>query len=354
MSAHFYWFSPTNGDGNYLGLKQPERKPTLDYLVSVAKQAEASGFEGILVPTGIPYLDSWMVGSAIVHQTEKIKPLIAFRPGFVSPTVAAKMASTLDQFSEGRILINVVTGGSSKELGQDGDYLEHTPRYERTDEFLDVIKKAWTEDAFDHNGDFFQVSEGKLIPPLYERPSIPIYFGGSSEIAKEIAAKSANVYLQWGEPIEQIKQQIADVKARAEKYNRTLEFGLRIHVVVRDTEQEAWAAARDIISKVENNVQKNMNQYYEDTDSVAQKRMNEVTRNGERFDKYGWSGIGQIRKGAGTALVGTPEQVREGLQDYIDIGVTHFIVSGFPHLEEAERFGKTVLPFFQDTALIAK
>ena len=347
MSAHFYWFSPTNGDGEYLGLEQPDRKPTLEYVVDVAKRAENAGFEGILIPTGIPYLDSWLVGSAIIHNTEKIKPLIAFRPGFVAPTVAAKMASTLDQFSEGRILVNVVTGGSSSELAQDGDYLTHEQRYKRTDEFLDVIKESWTGERFDHRGDFFTVSDGKLIPPLYQKNGVPIYFGGSSDIAKDIAAKSADVYLQWGEPVSQVKQQIEDVTKRAKKYGRELEYGVRLHVVVRDTEEEAWQAAEKIISKVDSNIEQHMNNYYDTTDSVAQKRMNEITKKSDRFDKYSWSGIGKIRKGAGTALVGTPEQIKEGLQDYIDIGVKHFILSGFPHAEEAERFGASVLPFFQ-------
>ena len=347
MSAHFYWFSPTNGDGEYLGLEEPDRKPTLEYVVDVAKRAENAGFEGILIPTGIPYLDSWLVGSAIIHHTEKIKPLIAFRPGFVAPTVAAKMASTLDQFSEGRILVNVVTGGSSSELAQDGDYLTHEQRYKRTDEFLDVIKESWTGEGFDHRGDFFTVSNGELIPPLYQKQGVPIYFGGSSDIAKEIAAKSADVYLQWGEPVSQVKQQIEDVTKRAKKYGRELEYGVRLHVVVRDTEEEAWKAAEKIISKVDRNIEQHMNNYYDTTDSVAQKRMNEITKKSDRFDKYSWSGIGKIRKGAGTALVGTPEQIKEGLQDYIDIGVKHFILSGFPHAEEAERFGALVLPFFQ-------
>ena len=352
MTVHFYWFAPTNGDGEFLGLKVPDRKPTLDYIIQVAQTAEKAGFEGILIPTGIPYLDSWLVGSAIIHNTEKIKPLIAFRPGFVAPTVAAKMSATLDQFSEGRILVNVVTGGSAKELGQDGDFLEHDDRYRRTDEFLEVIKKAWAGEEFDYQGEYFMIKQGKLIPPIHQSPNIPIYFGGSSDIAKEIAAKSADVYLQWGEPVEQIKQQIEDVKQRAKKYGRELEYGVRIHIVVRHDEKEAWEAANHIISKIDQSVQNNMNHYYETTDSVAQKRMNELTKQGDRFDKYGWSGIGRIRKGAGTALVGTPEQIREGLQEYINAGVTHFILSGFPHFEEASRFGETVLPLFKEKVLI--
>jgi alkanesulfonate monooxygenase len=351
MSVHFYWYVPTNGDGEYLGLNEPQRKPTLDYIISVAKTAEKAGFEGILIPTGIPYLDSWIVGSAIIHHTRIIKPLIAFRPGFIAPTVAAKMAATLDQFSEGRMLVNVVTGGSAKELGQDGDFVEHNERYARTGEFIEVVQKSWTEEKVNHIGEYFTISDGVLNPSIHQSPNIPIYFGGSSDAAKEIAAKSADVYLQWGEPAQQIEQQINDVKQRAKKYGRQLEYGVRIHVVVRDEESEAWEAAAKIISKADRETLSYMNHYYETTDSVAQKRMNELTRNNERFGRYGWSGIGKIRKGAGTAIVGTPEQVREGLQEYIDIGVKHFILSGFPHLEEAERFGQAVRPLFGEKVL---
>jgi alkanesulfonate monooxygenase len=354
MSVHFYWFAPTNGDGEYLGLEKPERKPTLDYLVNVAKTAEKAGFEGILIPVGTPYLDSWLVGSAIIHHTQKIKTLIALRPGFVAPTVAAKMASTLDQFSEGRVLVNIVIGGSAKELGQDGDFLAHDDRYRRTDEFLDVLQKSWTGSEVNYSGDYFTINQGLLPSNIHQNQSVPIYFGGSSEVAKEIAAKSADVYLQWGEPVEQIKQQIEDIKQRAQKYGRALEFGVRIHVVVRDDEKEAWEAAEKIISRVDRGVQGNMDHYYETTDSVAQKRMNELTKQTERFGKYGWSGIGKVRKGAGTALVGTPTQVREGLQEYIDAGVTHFVLSGFPHLEESQRFGSSVLPLFKEEVLPIK
>ncbi|WP_102693004.1 LLM class flavin-dependent oxidoreductase [Rummeliibacillus pycnus] len=350
-NPHFYWFAPTNGDGEFLGLKEAERNPTADYLVKVAQTAEDAGFEGILIPTGIPYLDSWMVGSAIIHRTKNIKPLVAFRPGFISPTVASKLAATFDQFAHGRLLINVVTGGSAKELGQDGDFVDHQTRYERTEEFLDVIKKSWHHHPFDHKGEFFNIEQGTLMPSLYQQDGIPIYFGGSSDIAKEIAAKSADVYLQWGEPVLKIQEQIEDVKKRATKYNRSLEFGIRIHVVVRETEEEAWEAAHHIISQVDQSVQTKMTGVFSESDSVAQKRMTEITQQGDRFDKYSWSGIGKIRKGAGTAIVGTPEQVQEALQDYIKVGVQHFILSGFPHIEEAERFGKLVLPKFNAVSI---
>jgi alkanesulfonate monooxygenase len=345
MSIQFYWFAPSNGDGSRIGLKKPERAPTLDYLVKVARTVEEQGFDGILVPVGIPFLDSWMVGSAIVHHTSRLKPLIAFRPGFIAPSLAAKMASTLDQFSAGRLTINVVTGGSPYELGQDGDFTGHDERYTRTDEFLTVVRKLWDQSVVDHEGNYFKLSQSTLIPAHYDGRKPPIYFGGSSPAALEVAAKHADVYLQWGEPLAEVKKQIEELRRRAEKYGRfDIELGIRIHVIVRDTEEEAWAAARLLLEDIEPEVEARMANYFKEADSVAQTRMNELLKGDYRFDKNKWAGIGRVRKGAGTAVVGTPQQVWEGLKEYMELGVTHFILSGFPHVEEAERFGRTVLP----------
>lgn len=345
-NVHFYWFAPTSGDGEFLGTEKPQYEANLENVVKVAQAAEEAGFEGILIPTGVPYLDSWIVGSAIVHSTKKLRPLVAFRPGFIAPAVASKIAATLDQFSDGRLLVNVVTGGSQKELAQDGDYTSHEDRYKRTGEFLEVIKKTWTEPAVTHKGEFFETTEAKLIPELHQKGGIPVYFGGSSDIAKDIAAEHADVFLQWGEPVAQIKSQIEDVKQRAEKLNRTLEYGIRLHIVVRETEEEAWAAAHHIISKIDTNTQKTIEDIKSTSDSVAQQRMTEIASQTDRFDKYSWTGIGKVRKGAGTAIVGTPAQVEEALQDYVNVGITHFVLSGFPHADEATRFGKDVMPRF--------
>lgn len=346
MKLHFSWFVPTNGDGERIGLKQPERKPELDYLIQVAQTAEKSGFEGILVPVGIPFLDSWMVGSAIVHKTSRIRPLIAIRPGFIAPALSAKMAATLDRFSGGRIALNIVTGGSPQELGQDGDFLDHAQRYERTAEFMEVLNRLWREEKTDFEGAFFAVKNAALTP-RNDRPELPVFFGGSSDAGKEVTAKYGHVYLQWGEPVEEVARQIEDVRSRAAKYGRTLEYGVRIHVIVRDSEEEAWRAADHLISSIDPEVEQGMDRYFREADSVAQQRMSRLLQGDYRFGKHKWAGIGRVRKGAGTAVVGSAEQVREGLQEYVDAGVTHFILSGFPHVEEAERVGRLVLSRFQ-------
>ncbi|WNR46842.1 LLM class flavin-dependent oxidoreductase [Paenibacillus roseipurpureus] len=352
MSIRFSWFTPTNGDGAHIGLKQPEREPDLSYLIRVAQTAEQAGFDGILVPVGTPFLDSWMVGSALVHHTKRIRPLIAIRPGFIAPSLSAKMAATLDQFSGGRIDINIVAGGSPHELGQDGDFVSHDERYERARDFMTVLNKLWEERGFNYKGSHYAIKDGNLVPPN-RQGKIPIYFGGSSESAKQITAEFGNVYLQWGEPIEEVKAQIEDVRQRAAALGRTVEFGVRIHVIVRETEREAWEFAESLVSEIDPEVEARMSRYYQQADSVAQGRMSRLLQGDYRFGKYKWAGIGRVRKGAGTAVVGTPEQVKEGLQEYIDAGVSHFIISGFPHLEEAERVSKLLLPLFRDQTEIS-
>lgn len=347
MSIRFSWFTPTNGDGAHIGLKKPEREPELDYLIRVAQTAEQAGFDGILVPVGTPFLDSWMVGSALVHHTKRIRPLIAIRPGFIAPSLSAKMAATLDQFSGGRIDINIVAGGSPYELGQDGDFISHDERYERAKDFMTVLNKFWDERGVDHNGAYYSIKDGTLVPPN-RQGKIPVYFGGSSDAGKDITAEFGDVYLQWGEPIEEVRAQIEDVRRRAAAFDRTLEYGIRIHVIVRETEREAWEYAEKLVSEIDPEVEARMKRYNQEADSVAQSRMNGLLQGDYRFGKYKWAGIGRVRKGAGTAVVGTPEQVKEGLQEYIDAGVNHFIISGFPHLEEAERVGKLLLPLFSD------
>lgn len=350
MTIQFYWFAPTNGDSRYLGLKRPEREPSLDYLVHIAQVAEQAGFQGILIPTGSPYLDSWLVGAAILQNTRQLRPLVAFRPGFVAPTVAAKQAATLDQWAQGRLALNVVTGGSPYELAQDGDFLEHDRRYERTAEFLEIVETLWSGQTVQHHGDFYHIENGALFPANYQQRRIPLFFGGSSDAAVEVAARYADVYLQWGEPVHQVKEQIERVRQKAAAYGRKLQFGVRFHVIVRETEAEAWAEAERLTSRIDPEVERRLARYYQDADSVAQQRMNDLLQGDYRFGKHLWAGIGRVRKGAGTAIVGSPEQVRETLQEYIEAGVEYFILSGFPHNTEAERFGQWVLPFFRPAA----
>jgi alkanesulfonate monooxygenase len=257
MKIDFGWFLPSMGDSEIIG--PPTREATLDYLVDVARAAEDAGFSFALIPVGTTCQDAWLVAAMVGARTERLKFLVAMRPGFVAPNVAAKMSNTLDQQLKGRVLINIVTGGFPAELNADGDFLDHDERYGRTQEFMQVVRKAWTnEKRWDHEGKYFKVTGGNVFPRPYQRPHPPFYFGGASDAAKEVGAEESDVYLLWGETVEMVRERVEDMKARAATVGRTLRFGLRIHVVARRTDEEARAAAAHLVSGIPDNFQQMM------------------------------------------------------------------------------------------------
>src|SRR5574341_1050936 len=352
MNIDFGWFLPTMGDSEVIG--PPTREPTLDYLVQVAKAAEDAGFVFALVPVGTTCQDAWLASAFVAARTEKLKFLVAMRPGFVAPTVAAKMSNTLDQMTHGRVLINVVTGGFPAELSADGDFTEHDERYVRTQEFMQVVRKAWLEPKrWDHEGQYYRIQGGNVFPKPYQKPSPPLYFGGASDAAKKVGAEETDVYLLWGEPLPMVRERIADMRDRAAAIGRNLRFGLRIHVVVRETETEAWEAAEAMIANIPENFQQMMDKHKSAVDSEGEKRQIQL-REGKGEDLVIapnlWAGIGKARLGVGTALVGSGENVAARLQEYVDLGIDTFILSGYPHLEEAQRFGRYVMPHFAGKA----
>ncbi|HEX5480393.1 MAG TPA: LLM class flavin-dependent oxidoreductase [Dehalococcoidia bacterium] len=348
MTIDFGWFLPTMGDTDTIG--PPTREATADYLVQVAKAAEDAGFVFALVPVGTTCQDAWLAASVVAARTDSLKFLVAMRPGFVAPTVAAKMSNTLDQLTHGRVLINVVTGGFPAELAADGDFVEHDERYARTQEFMQVVRKAWlAEKRFNHEGRFYRVEGGMVLPKPYQQPCPPFYFGGASEAARRVGAEDADVYLLWGETLDMVRERIADMRARAAAIGRTLRFGMRIHVIVRETEEEAWAAADQMIAGIPDNFQDMMDRIMTKSDSEGEKRQRMMAKESEDLvlGPNLWSGIGKARIGVGTALVGSGENVAARLQEYVDEGIDTFILSGYPHLEEAQRFGRYVMPHFE-------
>ncbi len=347
MNVEFGWFLPTMGDSEVIG--PPTRPATLDYLVDVAKAAEDAGFKFALVPVGTTCQDAWLASAMVAGRAEKLKFLVAMRPGFVAPTLAAKMSNTLDQLTEGRVLINVVTGGYPAELAADGDFTDHDERYARTQEFMQVVRKAWTEEnRWDHDGKHYRVEGGNVFPRPYQRPYPPFYFGGASEAAKKVGAEETDVYLLWGETLPMVRERIADMRERAAGVGRTLRFGMRIHVVVRETEAEAWAAADQLIAHIPEGFQAAMDKVLSRTDSEGEKRQQGMRKEKEDLviGPNLWTGIGKARVGVGAAIVGSGESVAARLREYVDEGIETFILSGYPHLEEAERFGKYVMPHF--------
>jgi alkanesulfonate monooxygenase len=343
----FGWFLPTMGDSEAIG--PPTRAPTLDYLIEVAQAAEEAGFVFALVPVGTTCYDAWLASGIVAARTERLKFLVALRPGFVAPTLAAKMSNTFDQLTQGRVLINVVTGGYPAELAADGDFMAHDERYARTQEFMQVVRKAWTEPRrWDHNGTYYNVEGGNVHPKPYTKPYPPFYFGGASEAARRVGAEEADVYLLWGETLDMVRERIADMRRRAAAVGRTLRFGMRIHVISRETEEEAWAAADTLIANIPDEFHETLSKIQSRTDSEGERRQQQMrAQNGEEdlvLAPNLWAGIGKARVGVGTALVGSGENVARRLQEYIGEGIDTFILSGYPHLEEAQRFGRFVMP----------
>jgi alkanesulfonate monooxygenase len=341
------WFLPTHGDGRYLGTTTGGREVNFNYLRQIAQAADQLGYFGVLLPTGRSCEDSWVIASALVPATTRLRFLVAVRPGLQSPTVAARMAATFDRISHGRLLINIVTGGDPVENKGDGIHLSHDERYEVTREFLAVFSELLAGRTVDHLGRHIIVEDGRLIFRPVQKPRPPLYFGGSSDAATEVAAESVDKYLTWGEPPDRVADKLNRVATLAAAKGRRLSFGIRLHVIVRETSDEAWKAADDLIRHVDDETIARSQQIFARMDSVGQRRMSEL--HGGRRDKLEispnlWAGVGLVRGGAGTALVGDPETVAARMKEYMALGIDTFILSGYPHLEEAYRFSELVFP----------
>ncbi|WP_315714160.1 MULTISPECIES: FMNH2-dependent alkanesulfonate monooxygenase [unclassified Bradyrhizobium] len=341
------WFLPTHGDGRYLGTSQGGREVNFNYLRQVAQAADQLGYYGVLIPTGRSCEDSWIVASAVAPFTEKLRYLVAVRPGLQSPAVAARMTATLDRVTNGRLLVNVVTGGDPVENKGDGIFLSHEERYEVTREFLTVYNALLEGESVNFAGKHIKVEDGRLLFPPVQSPRPPLFFGGSSDAGIDVAVDTVEKYLTWGEPPADVAAKIAKVRTVADSRGRRLSFGIRLHVIVRETNAEAWAAADDLIKHVTDDTIASAQKIFARMDSVGQQRMSQL--HGGRRDKLEispnlWAGVGLVRGGAGTALVGDPDTVAARIREYQELGIDTFILSGYPHLEEAYRFAELVFP----------
>lgn len=344
----FLWFIPSAGDNRYLSHPETDRPPSPAYLREIGVAADRLGYAGVLLPTGAHCADAWITAASIAPFTERLKFLVASRPGLTAPAEAVRQAAAFDRLTGGRGLLNIVTGGSPQALAADGIFLDHHERYVQTEEFLDIWRKLATGDVVTHEGKYLSVKKGRLLFPFVQEPHTPIWFGGSSDIAREIAARHVDVYLAWGEPPNQLREVIDDVRARAAKYGRKIRFGIRLHVIVRETEGEAWDVANNLIRYVSDDaIAAFQAAMAKGSDSVGQARMSAL-HNGSRenleVSPNLWAGIGLVRTGAGTALVGDPDTIAERLQEYADIGIDTVIASGYPHLEEAYRVAELLFP----------
>jgi alkanesulfonate monooxygenase len=365
ISVH--WFLPTNGDsrtdlslGNAVGVAGsraeeggPERAPDIGYIGQIARSAEQLGFIGALTPTSSWCEDAWIMTAALTQVTERLKYLVAFRPGVLSPTLAAQMAATYQRVSGGRLLLNVVTGGDDAEQRRFGDHCGKLERYERAGEFLHIFRALWGGEPVDFAGRYFDV-RGAQIVPSSARPQI--YFGGSSSAALDVAAAHADVYLTWGEPPEAVADKLDRVRERAAAMGHELRFGIRLHAIARDTNAEAWAEAQRLLDGLDPAKIERAQEVQRSSQSEGQRRMHAL--HGGRADHLEisanlWAGVGLVRGGAGTALVGSHDVVADRIEEYHDLGIDEFILSGYPHLEEAYRVGEGVLPELRRRGLLA-
>jgi alkanesulfonate monooxygenase len=368
MPVRLHWFLPTSGDsradgglsdavqavsGTFAGHHGTRRRePSLDYLGQIARSAEQLGFEAVLTPTSSACADAWVTTAALVPTTERLKFLVAFRPGTLSPLLAAQLAATYQQISGGRLLLNVVTGGEDIEQRRYGDRLDKDARYARTAEFLDVLRRLFDGERVTHHGEHLWLEDAALdISP--EPPEV--YFGGSSAAAIEVAASYADVYLTWGEPLADVRAKLESVSRRAQLVGRRLRYGIRLHAIARPTAAEAWARAESLLAEVSDDQLACARHAQSAAQSEGQRRMTALHEG--QLDRLLvapnlWAGIGLVRGGAGTALVGSYAEVADRIAEYHEIGIDEFILSGYPHLEEAYHVGEGVRPELEARGLL--
>lgn len=344
----FLWFIPTSGDGSYLGSDDRSRPADPGYFREIATAVDRLGYSGVLIPTGVACEESFVLAGHLAAVTEKLKFLVAIRPGTASPAYYARLASTLDRVSNGRLLLNIVVGGSAQELAGDGIFLPHDERYAHAEEFFQVFNQLIETGKASLDGKYIKALNAQLgIPPVQE-PRPPLYFGGSSDAAIEFAGGRVDKYLTWGEPPAQVAEKIASVRKAAAAKGKDVSFGIRLHFIVRETDEEAWAAADRLISKLSDEaIDAAQEVFAKNSDSVGQARM--VALHNGRRDKLEvspnlWAGIGLVRSGAGTALVGSPKTVAARLREYQALGIDTIVASGYPHLEEAYTVSELLFP----------
>ena len=337
------WFSALcDDDFEYLGVPDPALLSSYEHCRGIVLAAEEAGFDNILLPSGYAAgIDTLAFAAAIATLTRRIKLLAAVRVGEVWPPQLARQIATLDQIAGGRLNVNII----SSDLP--GETLASGPRYRRTVEVMHILRTLLNGEALDHQGEHYQF---KLDPPRIRTVTgccPPLYFGGLSEDAREAAAEGCDVYLMWPDRMEAVAEIIADMKARAAKRGRKLRFGYRAHVIVRETEDEARAAADRLVSRLDDKVGEEIRNRSLDTQSVGVRRQAEL-RGQAADDGYVeanlWTGIGRARSGCGAAIVGDPDQVLAKLEAYQKLGIEAFVLSGYPHRTEADLFARYVLP----------
>ena len=319
----------------------------IDHVEKVARAHEASGFDRALVAFHSTSPESILVAGHAAAATSRLGLMIAHRPGFTQPTLAARQFATLDQFTRGRVAVHIITGGDDAEQRQDGDFLTKDERYARTDEYLDVVKRTWTsETPFDHEGRFYRFERAFSTVKPVQKPHIPIYFGGASDAAIPVAGRHADIYALWGETHDQVRELTARVRAAAAVHGRRPRFSLSLRPILADTEERAWKRADEFLERATALIHQTGFARSREPVNSGSLRLLEAAARGPRLDRRLWTGMAALTgaRGNSTALVGTPEQVAEALIDYYDLGVTTFLIRGFEPHADAVDYGRTLIP----------
>ncbi|QHC36528.1 LLM class flavin-dependent oxidoreductase [Komagataeibacter xylinus] len=319
----------------------------LNHIEASAKIHENAGFDRTLIAFHSNSPESILLAQHVTAVTRDLGVLIAHRPGFNAPTIAARQLATLDNLSRGRVAVHIITGGSDVELQADGDHTTKARRYARTSEYLDIVRSEWdSRTPFDYTGDFYNVrGAGSLVHP-YRESGIPVYFGGSSDEAIVVAGKHADVYALWGETYEQVSETVARVRTEAARHGRSPRFSLSLRPILADTEEAAWAKADRILETARALQAETGYVRAADIPNEGSRRLLAAAEKGSRLDKRLWTGIAALTgaRGNSTSLVGTPDQVAEALLDYYRIGISTFLIRGFDPLEDAYEYGRDLIP----------
>jgi alkanesulfonate monooxygenase len=343
----FLWFFPTMGDVRFFGKENGTRKVDNIYLRELALALDRLGYFGALLPTGNFCEDALVIATSLVTHTERLRFLIALRPGSIVPAESVRQISAFDRLSKGRILLNVVTGGVSGDIEADGNFLSHDERYLQSGEFLKIWRALMSGETVNSMGKYYSCKNGRLVFPPFQQPYPPLYIGGASPAGRDLAVEQCDVYLTWGEPPALVAETIADVRRRAAAVGRKMRFGIRLHFIVRETDDEAWAAANKLIESIPDEVIEAAQKKLRSADSEGQRRLLALHGGDKKRLELSpnlWAGVGLVRAGAATALVGSPETVAKRVLEYQSLGIDTVIGSGYPHLEEAYRVSEMLFP----------
>ena len=316
------------------------------YIRDFAQAAESGGFDRVLVGYFSDGPDGFLLAATAAQHTSRLSFLVAHRPGFVAPTLAARKFATLDQVTNGRAAMHVISGGDDSDQARDGDWLDKDERYARTDEYVHILKRIWTEPGpVDHDGRFYRFKGAHTAMRCVQQPRIPIYFGGASDAAIAVAGKHADVYALWGETQAQVRELTARVRAEAAKHGRSVRFSLSFRPILAATEDEAWARAERIKTRIAE-LRAKAGLGSREPANEGSRRLLAAAAQGERLDQRLWTGAALLTgaRGNTTSLVGTPQQVAEAFCEYYDLGITTFLIRGFDPLADNVEYGRELLP----------